>query len=71
MNVRRQGHLAQLIQNFLKDPLVRKADQAVALFHDVHHFPGQKALAKGNPGSHAAFFPGFYQSFPDVVASAL
>ena len=39
-DIRRQRHLAKLVQNFLEDTLVRELNQAVSLLHNVNNLSG-------------------------------
>ena len=34
-DIRRQGHLSQLVQDLLKDSFIGETDQAVALIHNI------------------------------------
>ena len=70
-DVRRQRHLSQFIQDFLKNALVGKLDQAVALLHNVTDLAGQKSLAEIDSGSDLAFFSRFDQGLPDIVFFSL
>ena len=70
-DVRRKRHLTELIQDFFKNAFIGEFDQAVSFFHHAHNFTDEKAFSKIDPGTDAAFFAGFYQSFPDIVLTAL
>ena len=70
-DIGRQGHLSQLVQDLLKDPVVFKLDQAVALLHNVNDLAGQKSLAEIDSGSDLAFFSRFDQGLPDIVFFSL
>ena len=69
-NVRRQGHLAQLIQNFLKNTVVGEFDQTVALIHYVQHFSHEKTVAEGNLRARLCLFARFHQRLPHISFSA-
>lgn len=46
-DIRRQRHLSELIEDFLKNALILKPDQAVALVHNLLHLGVQKSVAEG------------------------
>lgn len=46
-DIRRQRHLSELIEDFLKNALILKPDQAVALVHNLLHLGVQKSAAEG------------------------
>jgi len=70
-DIRRQGHLSQLIQDFLENPLIFKADQTISFLYDINNLSDQKAIAKTDPGSYFRLFPRFYQSLPDIISLSL
>ena len=70
-DVRRQGHLADLVQDVEEHPFVRKMDQPVAIGKDVHHFTAEKPIAKLEAAPLFGPFAGSGQGLPDVVSFVL
>ena len=66
-----QGHLAQPVQDFFKDPFVLETDQAVAVLNDLQDLGGQQAVPEGHPGAGAEFLAGPYQGLPYIPGPAL
>ena len=70
-NIRRQGHLPQLVQDLLKNPLVMELNQAVPVIHGIHHGSCQQALTKFNDSSRLCLLSRAHQSLPYIILPAL
>ena len=70
MDVRRQRHLSQFIQDFLKNPLILKTDQTVSFVNHIDHLTDQQPFAKTDSCTDTTFLPRFYQRFPDIILSS-
>ena len=66
-NIRRKGHLPQLIQDFFKYTLIRKLDKTISLFHYIKNLSYEKPVPKADLCAGFCLFPRFYQSLPDIV----
>ena len=69
-NVGRQRHLPQPVQHFLKNPLIFKADQAIAFFHRLQYLRFQETVTEHQSCTGSAFFSGLYQCLPDIILTA-
>ena len=70
-DVRRQRHLAEPVEDFLENSLIRKLNQAVSVIHDLEHFSLQDAVAENKFIAGAAFLSRTDERFPDIVRIAL
>lgn len=70
-NVGGKGHLAELIEDFLKNSFIGKLDQTVSLFHYIHNGPLQYTVAKPDYRSRLCLFSRLYKGFPDIVFLSL
>ena len=67
VDVGRQGHLSELVENLLKDPLVGEAHKAVAVLGLPHNFADQFPLAEADLCADRALSAGLHQSLPGSV----
>jgi len=70
-DIRWQRHLSQLIKNLLKDSLIFKADQTIALVHNLLYLGMQKSPAKGKTHSRSCLFARLNQCLPDIICLSL
>ena len=68
LDIRRQRHRTELIQNFQENALVMEADQAIAVRLNLFDRRGQQAVAKGQLHALACLAPRAGQAFPQAVA---
>ena len=68
LDVGRQRHLAQPLQNLQKDSLISEADEAVAAFGLSGHLRRQFAVSEGQLGSGANLPAGPYQTLPGPLS---
>ena len=66
-DVRRQRHLAQLVQDLLKDSFEAELHKAVSFFRLPDDSSFQKSVPELDDCACTAFLPGLHQGFPDVV----
>jgi hypothetical protein len=70
-NIRRQGHLAQLVQDFLKNPLVIELNHTVSVIHGIHHGSCQQALAEFDDSPRLCLLAWAHQCLPYIILPAL
>ena len=58
-NIRRKRHFSKLIQDFFKNTVILKPDQAVAFIYNIQDLSLQDPVSKSDPGSWSRFLPGF------------
>ena len=71
VNVGRQGHLTQPIQNFLKNALIMETHQPRALRGTIHDFRPKQPVAEAAPGSRGQTAARAHQRFPKVFFQPL
>ena len=67
VNVGRQRHLPELVENLLKDALVGEAHKAVAVLGLPHNFADEFSLAEADLRADRALSAGLYESLPGSV----
>ena len=67
VNVGRQRHLPELVENLLKDALVGEAHKAVAVLGLPHNFADQFPLAEADLCADRALSAGLHESLPGSV----
>ena len=67
LDVRRQGHFAQLVQNLQENPLVVKFHNPVPVLLDSPDCGGQLPVSKGDCASRLHLPAGLYQALPALV----
>ena len=68
LNVRRQRHLAQLLQLFQENALIVEADQPVTALQHLGDLGGELALAEGHLRTRTHLTAGPHQALPGLVA---
>ena len=70
-DVGRQRHLAEAVQDLLKDAVIVELHEAVSVLHDLQDLRGQGPVAEGDLRTGAKLLSGLYQGLPDIALSAL
>ena len=73
MDIRRERHLSEGIQDFLKNSVEAEPDQSVALIHYIDDFADQRTIircpvrtSEQDSRAHFTLLPGLYKAFPGV-----
>src|SRR5699024_12830228 len=66
-NIRRKRHFSKLIQDFFKNTVILKPDQAVAFIYNIQDLSLQDPVSKSDPGSWSRFLPRLHQALPGIV----
>ena len=69
-NIRRQWHLAQLVQDLLKNTRVMELNQAVPVIHSIHHGSCKQALTEFNDSSRLCLLSRAHQGLPYIILSS-
>ena len=67
LDVRRQGHFPQVLQNLQKDSLIMEPDNPVAVLLDFLHRSGQLAVSEDDLLAGAELLSGLCQTFPLLI----
>ena len=66
-DVRRQRHLSQLVQHFLKNPVKLELHETVSFVHNVRNLTDKFPLSKRNSRPRLRLPSRFYKCFPRIV----
>ena len=70
-DIRRQRHLAQLIQDLLKDSLIVELDQSVTFIYHIQDLALQNPISESDLCSRAGLFARLDQTLPDIIFPSL
>ena len=70
-DIRRQRHLAQLIQDLLKDSLIVELDQSVSFVYYINDLTLQDSVSESDLCSRTSLFTRLDQTLPDIIFPSL
>ena len=70
-DIRRQRHLAQLIQDLFKDSFISEFNHTVAVFDHIQHFTDQQTITKADLRTWFCLLTRFHQCLPHIIFISL